>query len=84
MVLVELDELSSGVPIFLKSDNGKLLRNAIIYLVTWVSHVNCPATASPAVARRLQLQLDESSARSCRVRPFLEVFGAQPSTYRAR
>ena len=28
-VLVELDELSSGVPSFLKSDHGKLLRIAI-------------------------------------------------------
>ena len=36
-VLVELDELSSGVPSFLKSDNGKLLCIAILYLVTWVS-----------------------------------------------
>ena len=30
-VLVELDELSSGVPSFLKSDNGKMLRIAIIF-----------------------------------------------------
>ena len=36
-VLVELDELNSGVPSFLKSDHGKLLRIAIICLVTWVS-----------------------------------------------
>ena len=36
-VLVELDELSSGVPSFLKSDHGKLLRIAILCLVTWVS-----------------------------------------------
>ena len=34
-VLVELDELSSGVPSFLKSDHGKLLRIAILCLVTW-------------------------------------------------
>ena len=36
-VLVELDELSSRVPSFLKSDHGKLLRIAIFCLVTWVS-----------------------------------------------
>ena len=36
-VLVELDALSSGVPSFLKSDHGKLLRIAILCLVTWVS-----------------------------------------------
>ena len=36
-VLVELDELSSGVSSFLKSDHGKLLRIAILCLVTWVS-----------------------------------------------
>ena len=36
-VLVELDELSSRVPSFLKSDHGKLLRIAILCLVTWVS-----------------------------------------------
>ena len=36
-LLVELDELSSGVTSILKSDNGKLLRIAILYLVTWVS-----------------------------------------------
>ena len=35
-VLVELDELSSGVPSFLRSDYGKLLRIAILYLVMWV------------------------------------------------
>ena len=34
-VLVELDELSSGVPSFLKSDHGKLL--------TWVSRGTCVA-----------------------------------------
>ena len=33
-VLVELDELSSGAPSFLKSDHGKLLRIAILCLVT--------------------------------------------------
>ena len=48
-VLVELDELSSGVPSFLKSDNGKLLRIAIYLFshvgVTWVSRVHCPAVA---------------------------------------
>ena len=33
-VLVELDELSSGVPSFLKSDHGKLLPIAILCLVT--------------------------------------------------
>ena len=36
-VLAELDELSSGVPSFLKFDHGKLLRIAILSLVTWVS-----------------------------------------------
>ena len=36
-VLVELDELSLEVPSFLKSDHGKLLRIAILCLVTWVS-----------------------------------------------
>ena len=40
-VLVELDELSSGVPSFLKSDHGKLLRIAIHCLVTWVSRGTC-------------------------------------------
>ena len=40
-VLVELDELSSGVPSFLKSDHGKLLRIAILCLVTWVSRGTC-------------------------------------------
>ena len=40
-VLVELDELSSGVPSFLKSDHGKLLRIAILCLVTWVSCGAC-------------------------------------------
>ena len=40
-VLVELDELSSGVPSFLKSDHGKLLRITILCLVTWVSHGTC-------------------------------------------
>ena len=40
-VLVELDELSSGVPSFLKSDQGKLLRIAILCLVTWVSRGTC-------------------------------------------
>ena len=61
-VPVELDELSSGVPSFLKSDNGKLIRIAILYLVmcivgvTWVSHVHYPAST-----RRVQLQLDEST-----------------------
>ena len=39
--LVELDELSSGVPSFLKSDHGKLLRIAILCLVTWVSRGTC-------------------------------------------
>ena len=34
-VLVELDELCSGMPSLLKSDNGKLLRIAILYFVTW-------------------------------------------------
>ena len=34
-VLVELDELSSGVPSFFKSDHGKLLRIAILCLVSW-------------------------------------------------
>ena len=40
-VLVELDELRSGVPTFLKSDHGKLLRIAILCLVTWVSRGTC-------------------------------------------
>ena len=40
-VLVELDELSSGVPSFLKSDHGLLLRIAILCLVTWVSRGSC-------------------------------------------
>ena len=40
-VLVELDELSSGVPSFMKSDHGKLLRIAILCLVTWVSRGTC-------------------------------------------
>ena len=40
-VLVELDELSSGAPSFLKSDHGKLLRIAILCLVTWVSRGTC-------------------------------------------
>ena len=40
-VLVELDDLSSGVPSFLKSDHGKLLRIAILCLVTWVSRGTC-------------------------------------------
>ena len=40
-VLVELDELSSGVPSFLKSDHGKLLHIAILCLVTWVSRGTC-------------------------------------------
>ena len=40
-VLVELDDLSSGVPSFLKSDHGKLLRIAILCLVTWVSRGKC-------------------------------------------
>ena len=40
-VLVELDELSSGVPSFLKSDHGKLLRIAILCLGTWVSRGTC-------------------------------------------
>ena len=40
-VLVELDELSSGVLSFLKSDHGKLLRIAILCLVTWVSRGTC-------------------------------------------
>ena len=40
-VLVELDELSSGVPSFLKSDHGKLLCIAILCLVTWVSCGTC-------------------------------------------
>ena len=40
-VLVELDELSSGVPSFSKSDHGKLLRTAILCLVTWVSRGTC-------------------------------------------
>ena len=38
---VELDELSSGVPNFLKSDHGKLLRLAILCLVTWMSRGTC-------------------------------------------
>ena len=41
VLLVELDELSSGVPSFLKSDHGKLLRIAILCLVTWVSRGTC-------------------------------------------
>ena len=40
-VLVELDELSSGAPSFLKYDHGKLLRIAILCLVTWVSRGTC-------------------------------------------
>ena len=40
-VLVELDELSSGVPSFLKSDHGKLLCITILCLVTWVSRGTC-------------------------------------------
>ena len=40
-VLVELDELSSGVPSFFKSEHGKLLRIAILCLVTWVSRGTC-------------------------------------------
>ena len=40
-VLVKLDELSSGVPSFLKSDHGKLLRIAILCLVTWMSRGIC-------------------------------------------
>ena len=52
-VLVELDELSSGVPSFLKSDNGKLLRIAIFYLVTWLSNVHCPAVAGPVLFSNL-------------------------------
>ena len=40
-VLVELDELSSGVPRFFKSEHGKLLRIAILCLVTWVSRGTC-------------------------------------------
>ena len=40
-VLVELDDLSSGKPSFLKSDHGKLLRIAILCLVTWVSRGTC-------------------------------------------
>ena len=40
-VLVEFDELSLGVPRFLKSDHGKLLRIAILCLVTWVSRGTC-------------------------------------------
>ena len=40
-LLVELDELNSGAPSFLKSDYGKLLRIAILCLVTWVSRGTC-------------------------------------------
>ena len=40
-VLVELDELSSGVPSFFKSDHGKLFRISILCLVTWVSRGTC-------------------------------------------
>ena len=39
--LVELIELNSGVLSLLKSDNGKLLRISILYLVTWVSRGAC-------------------------------------------
>ena len=35
-VLVELDDLSSGVPSFVKSDHGKLLRIAILCLFSHV------------------------------------------------
>ena len=53
LLLVELDELSSGVPSFLKSDNGILLRIAILYLVTWVSHVvvHCSWTSLATAGR---------------------------------
>ena len=40
-MLVELDELSSGAPSFFKSEHGKLLRIAILCLVTWVSRGTC-------------------------------------------
>ena len=67
-VLVELDERSSGVPSFLKSDNGKLLRIAILHLVTWVSHVHCPAVARRVLFSNLSglnavlVELDELSS----------------------
>ena len=55
-VLIELDELSSGVPSFLKSGYGKLLRIAIIYLVTWVSCGICVMVtlSRPETARAAQ------------------------------
>ena len=64
-VLVELDELSSGVPSFLKSDHGKLLRIAILCLVTWVSRGTCVmvSCSRPETVRAAILYV--TSSESC-------------------
>ena len=49
-VLVELDDLSSGVPSFLKSDNGKLLRIAFLYFITWYMCDGHVITTRPAIS----------------------------------